>query len=165
VVVSEGWPLWLEVLPAMGFHDVHVWCQKAGILTTFDDTLKQECIFLKMNDLSHISTFRRPMLFVSGSRSFVKRIEAQFRHLRMWACISADGSGGKWENISKLKAFTWKRLKHRQVGGITDGSFWVGSNSCEPLEPMLDPNYRCLKRYLEPHAWGLALPHAPEEPY
>jgi hypothetical protein len=154
VVISEGWPSWLEVLPAFGFQDVKVWCQEPDTLSSFYSTLHDDSIFSKLNNLSHISKFRRPMLFVSGSRSFVKRIEAQFRHLRIWATISAEGSSGKWERVSKLKTFSWKRVKHLNVGGLTDGSFWVGCNSYDQLIPTLDPNYRCLKDILSPMHTG-----------
>jgi hypothetical protein len=85
----------MESLPAIGFSDIKVWCQDPVLLTNFYDNLNDNSIFHKLHDLSHISNFRRPMLFVSGSRSFVKRIEAQFRHLRIWAAIPADGSDGK----------------------------------------------------------------------
>jgi hypothetical protein len=151
VVIAEGWPSWLEVLPAMGFQDVQVWCQEAGLLSSIYDSLKKNSIFTQLENLSRISKFRRPMLFVSGSRSFIKRIEAQFRHLRIWATLPAEGASGKWDNVSKLNSFAWKRVKHYQVGGLSDGSFWIGSNSIgRHLQPMLDPNYRCLKDILSP---------------
>jgi hypothetical protein len=111
VVVSEGWPSWMETLPVIGFSDIKVWCQDPILLTNFYDDLNDNSMFHKLHDLSHISNFRQPMLFVSGSRSFVKRIEAQFRHLRIWAAILADGLVGKWEKVekvAKLKSFNWK---------------------------------------------------------
>jgi hypothetical protein len=101
VVIAEGWPSWLEILPAIGFQDVKVWCQEVGLLTTYFDELHNNCIFDELTDLSQISKFRKPILFVLGSRSFVKRIEAQFRHLRIWVSISANNAGGKWEKVSK----------------------------------------------------------------
>jgi hypothetical protein len=139
VVVSEGWPSWMETLPAIGFLDVKVWCQDPGLLTKYYDDLNDSSIFHKLHDLSHISNFRQPMLFVSGSRSFVKRTEVQFRHLWIWAAILEDGSTGKWEKVEKLKRFNWKRLRHTQVGGVTDGSYWVCCNSLCPLYPAWTP--------------------------
>jgi hypothetical protein len=140
VVVSKGWPSWMEILPAIGFSDIKVWCQDPVLLSNYyDNLLNDNSIFHKLHDLSHISNFRQPMLFVSGSRSFVKRTEVQFRHLWIWAAILEDGSTGKWEKVEKLKRFNWKRLRHTQVGGVTDGSYWVGCNSLCPLYPAWTP--------------------------
>jgi hypothetical protein len=150
VVLAEGWPSWLEVLSAIGYLEVKVWCQDADVLSTHFRDSQGNYIFDQLNNLSQISKFGSPMLFVSGSRSFVKKIEAQFRGICIWATVSGKGSGGKWEKVSKLKAFSWKWLKHVQVGGITDGSLWVGCNKETKLSPALDPNYRCLKDILSP---------------
>jgi hypothetical protein len=155
VVVAEGWPTWLEVLPALGFQDVKVWCQDTELLTSFYSTLHEECIFDELDDLSHISKFRQPMLFLSGSRSFVKRIEAQLLHLQIWLTISAQGLGGKWEKVVKLKAFSWKGLRHSQVGNVTNRNFWVGYNQADNLSPELDPNFQYLKDVLSPIKSGL----------
>ncbi len=108
VVVSEGWPSWMETLPAIGFLDVKVWCQDPGLLTKYYDDLNDSSIFHKLHDLSHISNFRQAMLVVSGARDFVKRIEAKFRRLWIWAAILADGLVGKWEKMAKLKSVDWK---------------------------------------------------------
>jgi hypothetical protein len=80
----------LEVLAAIGFQDVKVWCQDANIISTYFRDSQGNYIFDQLNNLSQISRFGRPMLFVSGSRSFVKKIEAQFRSFQIWTTLSGE---------------------------------------------------------------------------
>jgi hypothetical protein len=68
-----------------------------------------------------------------------------------------DDSSGSWSKVSKLKAFSWKRLCHAQVGGITDGSFWVRCNKERCLAPTLDPNFCSLKDILSLVQLGLSV--------
>jgi hypothetical protein len=63
VVLAEGWPSWLEVLSAIGFQDVKVWCQDADILSTYFRDSQGDYIFDHLNNLSQISKFGSPMLF------------------------------------------------------------------------------------------------------
>jgi hypothetical protein len=75
VILANGWPSWLEILPAIGFQDIKVWCQDPDLLETFYADLFEDFILRELDDLAHISRFRQPMLFLSGSRSFIKRIK------------------------------------------------------------------------------------------
>jgi hypothetical protein len=99
VILANGWPSWLEILPAIGFQDIKVWYQDPDLLETFYDDLNKDCILHELNDLAHISRFMQPMLFISSFRSFVKRIKAQFRHLCIWASVLADGPSGSWSKF------------------------------------------------------------------
>jgi hypothetical protein len=52
-------------------------------------------------------------------------------------------------------------VRHSQVGGVTDGTFWVGSNTAAKLEGELGPNFRCLKDILSPMVGGLEIQAPP----
>jgi hypothetical protein len=68
-------------------------CQNANILSTYFRDSQGNYIFDHLNNLSQISKFGSPMLFVSGSRSLVKKIEALFRGFQIWATMSAKNPG------------------------------------------------------------------------
>jgi hypothetical protein len=160
VVVAEDWPTWLTCLPAMGFRDITVWSEKPELVTTYFADL-DVCIYEDITKLLNISKFRRPMLFVSGSCSFVRRWLTLFEGFKTWVTIPSRGAGGQWKRINQMTQLKWQRLRHSQVGGITDGTFWVGSNTEEKLEGTLDPNFRCLKDVLSPVVGGAACPNPP----
>jgi hypothetical protein len=137
----------------MGFQDITVWSGRPELVTTYFTDINV-CMCDNVADLQNISKFRRLMLFVSGSCTFVRNMVTLFKGFKIWATVLAKGAGGQWKCISRIKGLNWGRFRHSQVGGVTDGAFWVGSNTSAKLEGELDPNFRCLKDILSPMVGG-----------
>jgi hypothetical protein len=79
----------------MGFCDITVWSGRPELVTTyFMDINVYMCD--NVADLQNISKFRRPMLFVSGSCSFIKNMVTLFKVFKIWATVPAKGAGGQW---------------------------------------------------------------------
>jgi hypothetical protein len=134
VVIAEDWPMWLTSLLAMGFRDISVWSRRPDLVLTTYFTDVRLTIFENLSNLQNISKFCRPMLSVSGPCPFVKRVVEKFREFKTWVTVPAHGAGGQWKRISRMKDFAWQQLRHSQVGGVTDGSCWVGSNTGDRIQ-------------------------------
>jgi hypothetical protein len=57
-------------------------------------------------------------------------------------------------------------VRHSSVGGVTDGSYWVGTNTTKDTpQPTEDPNFRALRDILSPVENGLPIVQPPVDSY
>ena len=102
------------------------------------------------------------VVFVLGSPNFVNKTCLCLKGQQIWAtCLALQG---KRLGVLGKNSLRWKYVCHAEVGGVTSGGFWVGSNF-GPVNwtPMLDPNFRSLSNVLLPVEGGLPLVKPPQD--
>jgi hypothetical protein len=122
-VISEDWPVWLEVLPSLGI--TSILARENGqefINRCFAGTVPGLSITTSMERLLHSNL---DLVFISGGPSFVRQKCSFCRDLSIVATSHARGN--RLGELS-LTTLVWTYVEHSEVGGVTDGKYWVGAN-------------------------------------
>jgi hypothetical protein len=124
-VISEGWPVWLSVLPALGIKKAVSWGSEQSL--NMNTYFSEEFPGLRfVSSKKKVITRKLDVVFVSGSPRFVNETCSCLEGQRIWATCSA--LRGKRLGVLGEVGLQWKHVNHAEVGGVTNGGFWVGSN-------------------------------------
>jgi hypothetical protein len=156
-VISEDWPVWLEVLPSLGI--TSILARENGqefINRCFAGTVPGLSITTSMERLLHSNL---DLVFISGGPSFVRQKCSFCRDLSIVATSHARGN--RLGELS-LTTLVWTYVEHSEVGGVTDGKYWVGANLTRGrISSLKDPNIRVLGDIMSPMEGGPTLYNPP----
>jgi hypothetical protein len=160
-VISEDWPVWLSVLPALGIKNAVTW--RAGQSTNSNAYFLGEFPGLRfISSKKKLMTRKLDVVFVSGSPRFVRETCSGLEDQIIWATCPA--LQGKRLGILGETGLRWNYISHAEVGGVTSGGYWVGSNvGVQDWTPAFDPNYRSLRDVLSPVEDGLPMSKPPSD--
>jgi hypothetical protein len=151
----------LSVLPALGITNAVAWgsAQSLNLNTYFSGEFPGLHF---VSSRKNVITRKLDVNFVSGSPGFVRETCSCLGDQRIWATCSA--LRGKRLGILGETSLRWKYVRHAEVGGVTSGAFWVGSNfGGLNWEPSFDPKFRSLPDVLSPVEDGLPLAKPPRD--
>ena len=156
MIVGETWPAWLPVVPALGAKVSVIVCDAIADL---GEMVNQDAARLEVNSRA-AETFVRELpedtlMFVSGSAKFLMKWRSVFEGKK---CLVVALDGGSRVSGALASAFPdvcWRRVRHAEVGGVTDCNNWMGSSTAIKLGPMETVLYhRTIGEVLKPTLRG-----------
>ena len=158
-VISEDWPVWLEVLPSLGITSILAWENGQEFINQcFAGTVPGISITTSLGRFLHT---KLDLVFISGGPSFVRQKCSFCRDLSIVATSKARGK--RLGDLSRT-ALVWTFVEHSEVGGVTDGKYWVGANLTRGrILSKRDPNLRVLSDIMSPMEGGPVLYNPPSK--
>jgi hypothetical protein len=153
-IISEDWPVWLSVFPALGITEAVAWGQHPEFISKHFAGTVPDLYIAKSK--KKVATSNPDVVFVSGSPKFIYEECFNLQEQRIWATCPAKR--GKRLGILSKTDLTWQLVEHADVGGVTNGSYCVGTN-IQPHSITVDhdPNFRTLSNVLSVIEDGLPL--------
>ena len=148
VVVSEAWPSWVQGLLAVGFRSPQVFSPDPSVYKPF--------FSCRIRQLPTASQFvsqlhlRFDLLLLSGTAKFFASCNPV--SIRINAIYIMEGNQCNRRFLQQFPSFTWRRIRHSAVGGVTNASYWYGWNwDCVELRSSFS-HHRALIHMLGPAA-------------
>jgi hypothetical protein len=151
-VISESWPVWLEVLPSLGIECILAWENGQDFIRK---CFSRAVPGISIVSLEKMSNAKLDLVFISGSPQFVRQ-KCSFCH--DLSIVVTSRARGKRLGVLSRTNLQWTYVIHAEVGGVTDGSYWVGTNlKGGHIVSKRDPNCRVLRDVLNPTEGGCVL--------
>ena len=137
-VFSQGWPSWSFAADALGFMDIHTCVDWPNAVareefrsTPLGSTLKSRTLVRRLLDDHDKLTDFEPSVFIQGDASFLESTLALFRDIpcRLQCAVvrNLDGSFLSPKSVRHIPGFYWRCLSHKGMGGVTTGTWLLGS--------------------------------------
>jgi hypothetical protein len=154
-VIAESWPTWLSACsPHSGFAcrelihgeraDTNLWPKHSGCAPK---------LYTKDWTMAHTTAF------ISGTTEFVVRVLSGMKMGSKFAC-ALDLDSRPTEVL--LAAGTWAMLSHRDLGGVTTGVWWIGSNFLRVEHCSKSPSFLRVGHVLTDTKGGRPAPPPPD---
>ena len=156
VIVGETWPAWLPVAPALGAKVSVIACD---VIADLGEMVNQDAARLEVNSRAAEAFVRDcpedTLMFVSGSAKFLMKWKSVFEGKKCLVVALDVGNRVSGALASAFPDVCWKRVRHADVGGVTDCSNWMGSSNAISLGPMETVSYyRSIGEVLKPTLRG-----------
>jgi hypothetical protein len=154
VVIGEGWPAWLPILPSLGARVVAL-IDRPG----FEDENLEGVARLEVGSEGAIRFLEKVphdmLIFVSGSSVFIHNLAGELAE-KTRVVIALD-SGNRI--TSKLRetfpGMNWTRVNHAEVGGVTSARNWIGSSGDIEMGRLeISPYQRVIGEVIKPTLKG-----------
>lgn len=126
-VVSEGWPVWLGVLPSLGYMLDYIYVPDRYIKFVKDLEQFKDATWIELNQVRNAQIKCSGLLYISGTLTFIESLVTR-RHVELNNAVMAVKKCQR--NKAKLKEKGWQVkwywIKHKEVGGVTDAKVVIG---------------------------------------
>lgn len=152
-VISEDWPVWLSAMSTLGFGDVLAWAGDPNLMSKyFAGTVPGLHMFKSKKKIRGDDP---DVVFVSGSPKFVHDECFHLKGRRVWATVPAKR--GRRLGILSKTDLRWQLIAHAEVGGVTNGLYWLGTSMDMDFDIDRDPNFRVIQDVLSVAEDGVPL--------
>jgi hypothetical protein len=145
LIISDGLPHWLLALRPMDWSYIH-WMQfhpppsaSLALLESFLPALKNSLFPATFDALQFVALLNSvDVMLVSGSAATMHKVLA-FKHIVPTLCVPSKPSDSLSRNTFSSHGLTFLRMRHRMLGGVTNGNLPMGSrgvNFCHFKPPL-----------------------------